>query len=235
MHRPDATAHGDRSGDKPSSAGLSRSGPHPGRQIQGGIGGERRNQNRQRDQNGIVKGRMVVHVRPMLAEFAFAFCANRPPLDAAEIIRRPRHPLPSSAETNQLKGAPITILRRKNGGKSAGLLGTLRLTVEHTRGSRPNLLPSPEQASPPRAKATCRDRGLPRPTRCRPTVAIGGDGDGDGDFMFVPSTLWTAAHHRIPLLYIVHNNRAYHQEYMYLQAMAARHGRGITGPTSAPR
>jgi acetolactate synthase-1/2/3 large subunit len=58
----------------------------------------------------------------------------------------------------------------------------------------------------------------------RLTVAFG----GDGDFMFVPSTLWTAAHHRIPMLYIVHNNRAYHQEYMYLQAMAARHGRGIT-------
>lgn len=58
----------------------------------------------------------------------------------------------------------------------------------------------------------------------RLTVAIG----GDGDFMFVPSTLWTAAHHQIPMLYIVHNNRAYHQEYMYLQAMAARHGRGIT-------
>jgi acetolactate synthase-1/2/3 large subunit len=58
----------------------------------------------------------------------------------------------------------------------------------------------------------------------RLTVAIG----GDGDFMFVPGTLWTAAHHKIPLLYIVHNNRAYHQEYMYLQAMAARHGRGIT-------
>jgi acetolactate synthase I/II/III large subunit len=57
----------------------------------------------------------------------------------------------------------------------------------------------------------------------RLTVAFG----GDGDFMFVPSTLWTAAHHRIPMLYIVHNNRAYHQEYMYLQAMAARHGRGI--------
>ena len=58
----------------------------------------------------------------------------------------------------------------------------------------------------------------------RLTLAFG----GDGDFMFVPSTLWTAAHHRIPMLYIVHNNRAYHQEYMYLQAMAARHGRGIT-------
>jgi acetolactate synthase-1/2/3 large subunit len=51
--------------------------------------------------------------------------------------------------------------------------------------------------------------------------------NGDGDLMFVPNTLWTAAHHRIPILYIVQNNRAYHQEYMYLQAMAARHGRGI--------
>ena len=51
--------------------------------------------------------------------------------------------------------------------------------------------------------------------------------NGDGDLMFVPNTLWTAAHHRIPILYIVHNNRAYLQEYMYLQAMAARHGRGI--------
>jgi acetolactate synthase I/II/III large subunit len=51
--------------------------------------------------------------------------------------------------------------------------------------------------------------------------------NGDGDLMFVPGTLWTAAHHRIPLLYIVQNNRAYHQEYMYLQAMANRLGRGV--------
>jgi acetolactate synthase I/II/III large subunit len=51
--------------------------------------------------------------------------------------------------------------------------------------------------------------------------------NGDGDLLYVPSTLWTAAHHHIPLLYIVQNNRAYHQEYMYLQAMANRHGRGI--------
>jgi acetolactate synthase-1/2/3 large subunit len=55
------------------------------------------------------------------------------------------------------------------------------------------------------------------------TVAFG----GDGDFMFNPGTLWTAAHHKIPMLYIIHNNRAYHQEYMYLVAMAARHGRGV--------
>src|SRR5262249_10745884 len=57
----------------------------------------------------------------------------------------------------------------------------------------------------------------------RLTIAFG----GDGDFMFVPSTLWTAAHHRIPMLYILQNNRAYHQERMYLQAMAARRCRGI--------
>jgi acetolactate synthase-1/2/3 large subunit len=57
----------------------------------------------------------------------------------------------------------------------------------------------------------------------RLTIAFG----GDGDLMFVPGTLWTAAHHRIPLLYVLHNNRAYHQEVMYLTAMAARHGRGV--------
>jgi acetolactate synthase I/II/III large subunit len=50
---------------------------------------------------------------------------------------------------------------------------------------------------------------------------------GDGDLMYAPGTLWTAAHHKIPLLYVVHNNRCYNQERMYLQAMAARHGRGI--------
>jgi acetolactate synthase I/II/III large subunit len=55
------------------------------------------------------------------------------------------------------------------------------------------------------------------------TVAFG----GDGDFMFNPGALWTAAHHKIPILYVVHNNRAYHQEYMYLTTMAARHGRGV--------
>jgi acetolactate synthase-1/2/3 large subunit len=57
----------------------------------------------------------------------------------------------------------------------------------------------------------------------RLTVAI----QGDGDLMFCPGTLWSAAHHQIPILYVMHNNRAWHQEYMYLQAMANRHGRGV--------
>lgn len=50
---------------------------------------------------------------------------------------------------------------------------------------------------------------------------------GDGDLMFCPGTLWSAAHHHIPILYVMHNNRAWHQELMYLQAMSNRHGRGI--------
>jgi acetolactate synthase I/II/III large subunit len=50
----------------------------------------------------------------------------------------------------------------------------------------------------------------------------------DGDLMYAPGVLWTAAHHRIPLLLVMHNNRAYHQEVMHLQRMANRHQRGIT-------
>ena len=46
--------------------------------------------------------------------------------------------------------------------------------------------------------------------------------------MYAPGVLWTAAHHRIPLLSVMHNNRAYHQEVMHIQRMANRHQRGIT-------
>ena len=49
----------------------------------------------------------------------------------------------------------------------------------------------------------------------------------DGDLMYAPGVLWTAAHHRIPLLTIMHNNRAYHQELMELQIAANQHNRGI--------
>jgi acetolactate synthase-1/2/3 large subunit len=49
----------------------------------------------------------------------------------------------------------------------------------------------------------------------------------DGDLLFAPAVLWTAAHHRIPLLSVMHNNRAYHEELMHVQRMACRHNRGI--------
>ena len=47
----------------------------------------------------------------------------------------------------------------------------------------------------------------------------------DGDLMYAPGVLWTAAHHQIPLLMVMHNNRGYYQEVMHLQRMAALHGR----------
>jgi acetolactate synthase-1/2/3 large subunit len=50
----------------------------------------------------------------------------------------------------------------------------------------------------------------------------------DGDLMYAPGVMWTAAHHQIPLLSVMHNNRAYHQEVMHIQRMANRHQRGIT-------
>ncbi|MGH9356889.1 MAG: thiamine pyrophosphate-binding protein, partial [Terriglobia bacterium] len=50
----------------------------------------------------------------------------------------------------------------------------------------------------------------------------------DGDMMYAPGVVWTAAHHRIPLLTIMHNNRAYEQEVMHIQRMCDRHERGIT-------
>ena len=49
----------------------------------------------------------------------------------------------------------------------------------------------------------------------------------DGDFMYAPGVWWTAAHHRIPLLTVMHNNRAYAQETMWVQHAAANRGRGI--------
>jgi len=51
----------------------------------------------------------------------------------------------------------------------------------------------------------------------------------DGDFLYVPGVFWTAAHHNIPLLSIMHNNGGYHQEIMHLQRMASRRNRGQAG------
>ena len=49
----------------------------------------------------------------------------------------------------------------------------------------------------------------------------------DGDLMYAPGVLWTAAHHRIPLLSVMHNNRAYHMEAMHVQRMCNARDRGI--------
>jgi acetolactate synthase-1/2/3 large subunit len=56
----------------------------------------------------------------------------------------------------------------------------------------------------------------------RLTVAI----QPDGDFMVANGALWTAAHHRIPLLIVMQNNRAYHQDFMDAQRIALVRNRG---------
>ncbi len=43
----------------------------------------------------------------------------------------------------------------------------------------------------------------------------------DGDLLYTPSAIWTAAHHRIPLLFIVCNNRSYFNDENH-QALVAR-------------
>jgi acetolactate synthase-1/2/3 large subunit len=49
----------------------------------------------------------------------------------------------------------------------------------------------------------------------------------DGDLLYAPGVLWSAAYHKIPLLFLMHNNRGYYQEVMHLQRMASLHKRRV--------
>jgi acetolactate synthase-1/2/3 large subunit len=48
----------------------------------------------------------------------------------------------------------------------------------------------------------------------------------DGDLNYAPGVLWTAVHHKLPMLTIMHNNRAWHQELMFVEYMCGVRGRG---------
>jgi acetolactate synthase I/II/III large subunit len=48
----------------------------------------------------------------------------------------------------------------------------------------------------------------------------------DGDMNYQPGSLWTEVHHGLPVLTVMHNNRAWHQELMFLEFMAGVRGRG---------
>ena len=48
----------------------------------------------------------------------------------------------------------------------------------------------------------------------------------DGDLNYAPGVLWTAVHHKLPMLSIMHNNRAWHQELMFVEYMCGVRGRG---------
>jgi len=65
---------------------------------------------------------------------------------------------------------------------------------------------------------------LANKTRGRFTVTF----QPDGDLNYSPGVLWTAAHHRIPILYVMFNNRAYLHETMHIQRMAGVHGRDVS-------
>ena len=42
----------------------------------------------------------------------------------------------------------------------------------------------------------------------------------DGDMLFTPAGLWTAAHHEIPLLVVMYNNRSYFNDELHQESMA---------------
>jgi acetolactate synthase-1/2/3 large subunit len=48
----------------------------------------------------------------------------------------------------------------------------------------------------------------------------------DGDLNYAPGVLWTATHHQLPILTVMHNNRAWHQELMFVEYMCGVRGRG---------
>ena len=49
----------------------------------------------------------------------------------------------------------------------------------------------------------------------------------DGDLLFTPSALWTAAHHRIPLLTVMYNNRSYFNDEQHQAHVASVRGRPV--------
>jgi thiamine pyrophosphate-dependent acetolactate synthase large subunit-like protein len=49
----------------------------------------------------------------------------------------------------------------------------------------------------------------------------------DGDLLYTPSGLWTAAHHRVPMLIVMFNNRSYYNDEEHQAAMARHRGRPV--------
>lgn len=50
---------------------------------------------------------------------------------------------------------------------------------------------------------------------------------GDGDYLMGSSALWTAAHHKLPLLVVIANNRSYYNDEVHQQRMAITRGRPV--------
>ena len=55
----------------------------------------------------------------------------------------------------------------------------------------------------------------------RPVIAI----IGDGELLAAPTALWTAAHHGIPVLFVIENNQSYHNDEVHQDRVAKARGR----------
>ena len=53
------------------------------------------------------------------------------------------------------------------------------------------------------------------------------DFQADGDYLFNPAALWTAVHHRIPLLVVMYNNRSYYNDEEHQADIARARGRSV--------
>lgn len=53
------------------------------------------------------------------------------------------------------------------------------------------------------------------------------DIQSDGDLMYTPGALWTAAHHRLPLLIVVYNNRSYGKDELHQREIALARDRSV--------
>lgn len=50
---------------------------------------------------------------------------------------------------------------------------------------------------------------------------------GDGDFAMGVNAVWTAVHHKIPLLIMINNNRSYYNDELHQETVAKRRGREV--------
>ena len=48
---------------------------------------------------------------------------------------------------------------------------------------------------------------------------------GDGEFLGAPSALWSAAHYKIPVLFVIANNRSYYTDEVQQEAVTHHRGR----------
>jgi benzoylformate decarboxylase/acetolactate synthase-1/2/3 large subunit len=62
---------------------------------------------------------------------------------------------------------------------------------------------------------------------CRDSAKLVVNVQADGDLLYTASALWTAAHHQLPLLTVMHNNTTYGKDELHQQETARLRGRPL--------